>query len=215
MDFLKIIFDFFLHLDKHLNEIIANYGTLTYLILFAVIFLETGFVLIPFLPGDSLLFASGTFASDGSFNIHILYLVVAAAAVLGDTVNYWIGHFLGPKVFDMHIRFLKKEYLEKTRVFYEKYGAKTIILARFVPIVRTFAPFVAGIGAMSYGKFILYNIIGGLVWCALFVYGGFYFGNLQIVKNNFSAVILTIILISMLPGLIEYINHRTRRNKSL
>ena len=208
MDLIKTFIEFFLHLDKHLNEIIINYGTLTYLILFFVIFAETGFVFTPFLPGDSLLFAAGTFAAKGSFNIHILFLIVAAAAILGDTVNYWIGHYLGPMIFEKKIRFLKKEHLDRTHKFYEKYGGKTIILARFVPIIRTFAPFVAGIGAMSYTRFILYNIIGGLAWCALFVYGGFYFGNFEVVKNNFSVVIISIVLISVVPGFIEYFRHR-------
>jgi membrane-associated protein len=208
MDLIKTFIEFFLHLDIHLNEIIINYGTLTYLILFFVIFAETGFVFTPFLPGDSLLFAAGTFAAKGSFNIHILFLIVAAAAILGDTVNYWIGHYLGPMIFEKKIRFLKKEHLDRTHKFYEKYGGKTIILARFVPIIRTFAPFVAGIGAMSYTRFILYNIIGGLAWCALFVYGGFYFGNFEVVKNNFSVVIISIVLISVVPGFIEYFRHR-------
>ena len=208
MDLIKTFIEFFLHLDIHLNEIIINYGTLTYLILFFVIFAETGFVFTPFLPGDSLLFAAGTFAAKGSFNIHILFLIVAAAAILGDTVYYWIGHYLGPMIFEKKIRFLKKEHLDRTHKFYEKYGGKTIILARFVPIIRTFAPFVAGIGAMSYTRFILYNIIGGLAWCALFVYGGFYFGNFEVVKNNFSVVIISIVLISVVPGFIEYFRHR-------
>ncbi len=205
--------DLFLHLDKHLYEIITQYGALTYAILFGVIFAETGFVFTPFLPGDSLLFAAGTFAAIGSFNIHLLFILLSVAAILGDTVNYWIGNYFGLKIFEKNIRFLKKEHLEKTHQFYEKYGGKTIIIARFIPIIRTFAPFVAGIGTMTYAKFILFNIIGAVLWCALFVYGGYFFGNLQIVKNNFSLVILVIIFISILPGIIEFVRHKIAKNK--
>ncbi len=215
MEFIKYLIDLFLHLDVHLHSIILQYGTLTYIILFMVIFGETGLVVVPFLPGDSLLFAAGTFAAKGSFNLHLLIILLAAAAILGDTVNYWIGHFIGPKIFEKeNIRFLKKEYLEKTHKFYEKYGGKTIIIARFVPIVRTFAPFVAGIGSMSYSKFILYNIIGGVIWVVLFTAAGFYFGNIPFVKNNFSIVILTIIFISILPGIIEFIKHKMAGSKA-
>ena len=213
MEFLQYLIDLFLHLDKHLHEIISNYGTLTYVILFGVIFAETGFVLTPFLPGDSLLFAAGTFAALGSLNVHLLFLLLTVAAILGDTVNYWVGSYLGPKVFDKKIRFLKKEHLEKTHQFYEKHGGKTIIIARFVPIIRTFAPFVAGIGAMTYSKFILYNIAGAILWCALFIYGGYFFGNLPIVKNNFSIVIVVIIFISILPGIIEFARHKFANKK--
>jgi membrane-associated protein len=208
MEFLKYLFDLFLHLDKHLGELIQQYHTFTYVILFVVIFAETGFVFTPFLPGDSLLFAAGTFAAIGSLNVHLLFLILALAAIIGDTVNYWIGHYLGPKLFERNSRFLKKEYLDRTHKFYEKYGGKTILIARFVPIVRTFAPFVAGIGAMTYSKFIMFNIVGGVLWCALFVYGGYFFGNLSLIKNNFSFVILAIIFISILPGIIEYIRHK-------
>lgn len=212
MELIKELLDFVLHLDKHLNDIILQYGALTYLILFMVIFAETGLVFTPFLPGDSLLFAAGTFAAQGSFNINILFLILAAAAITGDTVNYWIGHYFGNKLFEKNSGFLKKEYLDRTHLFYEKYGGKTIILARFVPIVRTFAPFVAGIGSMTYPKFISFNVIGGAIWCALFVYGGFYFGNLAFVKNNFSLVIITIIFISILPGITEYIRHKLNKS---
>ena len=208
MEFLKFLFDVFLHLDKYLNEIISQYGTLTYGILFLVIFAETGFVFVPFLPGDSLLFAAGTFAALGSLNVHILFLLLSLAAVIGDTVNYWVGHYIGPKLFAENSRYLKKEHLERTHHFFEKYGGKTIIIARFVPIVRSFAPFVAGIGAMTYSKFILFNITGGVLWCGSFVYGGFFFGNIPVVKNNFSIVIITIIIISTLPAFVEYIRHR-------
>lgn len=208
MEFIEYLIDLFLHLDKHLHEIILQYGVLTYVILFGVIFAETGLVFTPFLPGDSLLFAAGTFAAIGSLNVHLLFILLTIAAILGDTVNYWIGNYLGPKVFEKKIRFLKKEHLEKTHQFYEKHGGKTIIIARFIPIIRTFAPFVAGIGAMTYSKFILYNVVGGVIWCALFVYGGYFFGNLPIVKNNFSIVIIVIIIISVLPGVIEFARHK-------
>lgn len=200
-----------MHLDVHLNDLIIQYGTLTYIILFAVIFAETGFVFTPFLPGDSLLFAAGTFAARGSFNENYLFFILAAAAILGDTANYWIGHFIGPKIFHReNVKFLKKEYLERTHKFYEKYGGKTIIFARFIPIIRTFAPFVAGIGSMTYSKFILYNIIGAVAWVALMVYAGFYFGNIAFVKNNFSFVIIAIIIISTLPGAVEYFRQKRK-----
>jgi len=209
MDFIKYLIDLFLHLDVHLNAIIINYGTLTYIIIFVVIFAETGLVFTPFLPGDSLLFAAGTFAASGSLNENYLFFILAGAAILGDTANYWIGHFIGPKIFqNENVRFLKKEYLERTHRFYEKYGGKTIIIARFIPIIRTFAPFVAGIGSMTYSRFIVYNIIGGAAWVALFLYGGFFFGNIETVKNHFSIVVLTIIFISILPGIIEFMRHK-------
>ncbi|MCL5029173.1 MAG: DedA family protein [Bacteroidetes bacterium] len=211
MEFIKYIIDLLLHLDVRLNDVIAQYGTLTYIILFVVIFAETGLVFTPFLPGDSLLFAAGTFAARGSFNENYLFFILAAAAILGDTANYWIGHFIGPKIFHReNVKFLKKEYLERTHKFYEKYGGKTIIIARFIPIIRTFAPFVAGIGSMTYSKFILYNIIGAVAWVAAFVYAGFYFGNIDFVKHNFSFVILAIIIISTLPGIIEYLRQRRK-----
>ncbi len=214
MEFIQYLVDLFLHLDKHLHEIILQYGTLTYVILFGVIFAETGLVFTPFLPGDSLLFAAGTFAAIGSLNVHLLFLLLTIAAILGDTVNYWIGNYFGPRVFEKKIRFLKKEHLEKTHQFYEKHGGKTIIIARFIPIIRTFAPFVAGVGAMTYSKFILFNIVGGVLWCALFVYGGYFFGNLPVVKNNFSIVIVVIIFISILPGIIEFARHKLSKQKN-
>ncbi|MCX6173452.1 MAG: DedA family protein [Ignavibacteriales bacterium] len=210
MEFLQYLIDLFLHLDKYLNEIINQYGTLTYGILFLVIFAETGFVFVPFLPGDSLLFAAGTFAVLGSLNVHYLFFLFSIAAIIGDTVNYWIGHYIGPKLFAKNSRYLKKEYLDRTHQFFEKYGGKTIIIARFVPIVRSFAPFVAGIGDMTYSKFILFNIAGGVLWCGLFVYGGFFFGNIPVIRNNFSIVIIAIIIISTLPALIEFIKHRQK-----
>lgn len=215
MEIINYLIDLFLNLDDHLHELILEYGIYTYGILFSVIFAETGFVFTPFLPGDSLLFAAGTFAAKGSFDPNLLFLLLTTAAILGDTVNYWIGHYIGMKIFDRFPKILKKEYLDRTHQFYERHGGKTIILARFVPIVRTFAPFVAGVGAMTYSKFLSYNVIGGIVWVGLFVYGGYFFGNLDFVKNNFSIVIITIILISMLPGLTEYLRHRKNAKNSL
>lgn len=209
MDFLSRLLDFVLHLDKHLSSLIQTYGVWTYLILFVIIFLETGLVVTPFLPGDSLLFAAGTFASVKALNLVWLFVILSAAAVLGDTVNYWIGHLLGPKVFHQEkSRLFKKEYLERTHHFYEKYGAETIIIARFVPIIRTFAPFVAGIGRMSYWKFISYNVIGGVAWVALFVCGGYFFGHIPFVKKNFGLVIVGIIIISTIPAAVEFFRHR-------
>lgn len=205
MEYLQDLLDFFLHIDKHLGEVIAQYGTWTYIILFVVIFCETGLVVTPFLPGDSMLFAAGSFAALGVINPHLLFLILAVAAILGDTANYMIGHYIGPKAFKSNGRFLKKEYLDKTHRFFEKYGGKTIIIARFVPIVRTFAPFVAGVGEMTYPKFILYNIVGGLAWVAICVYSGYFFGNIPIIKQNFSFVIIAIILISVLPMVIEFL----------
>lgn len=213
METINYLIDLFLHLDAHLHELILQYGTITYVILFLVIFAETGFVVTPFLPGDSLLFAAGTFAALGSFDVILLFVLLTAAAIIGDTVNYWIGHYIGPKVFQKENRFIKKEYLERTHIFYEKYGGKTIIIARFVPIVRTFAPFVAGVGAMTYSKFIFFNIIGGIIWVGLFVFGGYFFGNIPVVKNNFSIVIIVIILLSLLPGIIEFIRHRLNKKE--
>jgi len=200
--------DLFLHLDKHLNEVIQTYGVWTYGILFVIVFLETGIVATPFLPGDSLLFAAGTFAATGSLKVSVLFFLLGFAAIAGDTVNYWIGHAIGPRAFKDNLRFLKREDLDRTHRFYEKYGGKTVVLARFVPIVRTFAPFVAGVGSMSYGRFIGYNVIGGIAWTAMFIFGGYYFGNLPMVKHNFSLVILVIILISVMPVVIEFLKHR-------
>jgi membrane-associated protein len=211
LETIKELFDLFLHLDKHLNEIILNYGAFTYLILFLIIFCETGLVITPFLPGDSLLFAAGTFAARGSLDVSLLFFILCAAAVLGDSVNYMLGKYIGPKVFEGEkIKFLKKEHLDRTHAFYEKHGGVTIIIARFIPIIRTFAPFVAGIGSMTYFKFISYNIIGGIAWVALFVFGGYFFGNLPFVKNNFSIVIIAIIIISVMPGVIEFLRHRKK-----
>jgi membrane-associated protein len=209
MDTIKFLIDLFLHLDEYLAQIITQYGMWTYGLLFFVIFMETGFVVTPFLPGDSLLFAAGTFAALGSLNVWLLAGLLMVAAILGDTVNYWIGHYLGDRAYN--IRWIKKEYLDKTHAFFEKHGGKTIFLARFVPIVRTFAPFVAGIGRMSYGYFISYNFAGGIVWVALFTFAGYFFGNIPFVRNNFEFVIIAIILISVVPIFIEW--WKARREK--
>ena len=214
MEIIQYLIDLFLHLDEHLHDIIVAYGTWTYGLLFLVIFMETGFVVTPFLPGDSLLFAAGTFASPalGSpLNIWLLWLLLVIAAVGGDTVNYWIGHYIGPRAFSGEVKFLKKEYLDRTHTFYEKHGGKTIILARFVPIIRTFAPFVAGVGAMTYGHFISYNVIGGLLWVTLFTFGGYFFGNLPFVKDHFSLVVIAIILISVMPAVWEVFKEKAKK----
>jgi len=204
MKLLTNFIDFILHLDKYLSVIIQNYGAFTYLLLFLIVFAETGLVITPFLPGDSLLFAAGTFAAIGSLNVWILFAILALAAILGDTINYSIGKYLGSKAFKKYPKIFRKQYLDKTHNFYEKHGNKTIVLARFVPIVRTFAPFVAGVGKMKYLNFLLYNIVGGLVWVALFVFGGYYFGNIPAVKNNFSLVIIVIIILSFMPIVWEW-----------
>jgi len=213
MEYVRWFVDLFLHLDKHMAEVIAAYGPYTYGLLFAIVFLETGLVVTPILPGDSLLFAAGTFAALGSLNLWLTVGLLCAAAILGDTVNYAIGKYLGPKVFHFEkSRFFNPDHLRKTHAFYEKYGGKTIIIARFVPIVRTFAPFVAGIGAMSYGKFLAYNVVGGILWVFVCVFAGYFFGNLPIVKNNFSLAIIAIVIISVLPAVVEYIRHRRERS---
>jgi membrane-associated protein len=209
VEFLKDFLDLFLHLDVHLNAVIRDYGTWTYFILFLIVFCETGLVVTPILPGDSLLFAAGTFAAIGSLDVTWLLILLTFAAVLGDAVNYAIGHFMGPKVFSRADgRIFKKEYLDRTHQFYEKYGGKTIIVARFVPIVRTFAPFVAGVGSMTYAKFASYNVIGGVLWVVVCVGAGYAFGNIPVVKDNFTLVILGIIFVSILPGIIEYLRQR-------
>ncbi|MFH1907848.1 MAG: DedA family protein [Chloroflexota bacterium] len=208
MQILLQIVDIFLHLDIYLSQVISTYGLWTYALLFIVIFMETGFVVTPFLPGDSLLFAAGTFAALGALNPLVLIVLLIAAAIAGDTVNYWIGHAIGARAFSGEIKWIKKEYMERTHAFFEKHGGKTIFLARFVPIVRTFAPFVAGVGKMSYGYFIFYNVFGGIVWVALFVAAGYFFGNIDFVKHNFSLVIIAIILISILPMVVEAVKAR-------
>ena len=213
MELIQTIIDLFLHLDKHLGNLIQQIGAWTYVPLFFVIFMETGFVITPFLPGDSLIFAAGTLAAlpESPLNIVVLFLGLAAAAILGDTVNYWIGHYIGPRAFSGEVRFLKKEYLDRTHAFFEKYGGKTIILARFVPIVRTFAPFVAGVGEMTYGRFITYNVVGAIAWVTIFLWMGYFFGNLPFVQDHFTLIVIAIILISVLPMVYEFIKARFGR----
>jgi membrane-associated protein len=216
MEPIKFVIDLVLHMDKFLPQVIQTFGIWTYLLLFLIIFMETGFVVTPFLPGDSLLFAAGAIAAVApkELNVFVLWIVLFAAAFLGDTANYWIGHFIGPRAFSGDVRFLKKEYIDKTQAFYEKYGGKTIFLARFVPIIRTFAPFVAGVGRMRYGYFITYNIIGALVWTLLCTFGGYFFGNLPFVKDNFSLVIIAIVIISLLPAVYEYFHSVKEQKKT-
>jgi membrane-associated protein len=211
MQVIKFLIDFILHLDVHLGQIIASYGVLTYAILFAIIFIETGLVVMPFLPGDSLLFAAGAFAALGSFNIFYLLILLGLAATLGDTANYWIGHFFGEAMIANPRIPIKKEHIEKTKKFFDKHGGKTIILARFVPIVRTFAPFVAGVGKMHYSTFISFNIIGGIAWVMLFTLAGYFFGNIPTVKHNFTLVIFVIIGLSVVPMVYEALKAKTNK----
>ncbi len=216
MEWISYFFDLFLHLDHHLGEVIKQYGAWTYVILMVIIFCETGFVVTPFLPGDSLLFAAGIFAAPPYHALDPLWLValLSGAAIAGDTVNYWIGAYIGPRAFGGKVRFLKKEYLDRTHAFFEKYGGKTIVIARFVPIVRTFAPFVAGVGAMTYSKFIFYNVSGGIAWVTIFVLGGYFFAKQPIVKDNFSLIVLAIIALSVLPMGYEFLRARRERRRA-
>lgn len=212
MEYISHFIDLFLHLDKHLGELVKEYGTWTYLVLFVIVFCETGLVVTPILPGDSLLFAAGAIAALGSLNPQLLVILLTIAAVLGDAVNYQIGRYIGPAVFKQEdSKFFKRAHLEKTHEFYERYGGKTIIIARFVPIVRTFAPFIAGVGQMSYSQFALYNVVGAILWVVIGVYAGYLFGGLEVVKNNFSLIIIAIVLISLLPAGFEF--WRARREK--
>ena len=215
LEWIKWFIDFVLHMDEQLPKIIQSIGIWTYLALFAVIFIETGVVIMPFLPGDSLLYATGAIAANpaNAINPLLMYVLLAVAAILGDTANYWIGHFIGPKVFASNSRWFKREYLERTQAFYEKHGGKTIFLARFIPIIRTFAPFVAGVGKMRYSYFISYNVFGGIVWTGLFLGAGYFFGSLPFVQKNFELIILAIIVVSVLPAILEVIKER-RANKS-
>jgi membrane-associated protein len=211
MDLIRHLIDVLLHLDRHLSTVIQDYGMWTYLILFLIIFCETGLVVTPILPGDSLLFAVGTFAARGALDINLVLILLSVAAVAGDTLNYAIGYRLGPQVFRKEgVRFLNREYLDRTHQFYERHGAKTIVIARFVPIVRTFAPFVAGIGRMSYSRFVVYNVVGGVGWIVILVLGGYAFGNIPVVKQNFTLVIFAIIILSILPGVVEFLRQRAR-----
>ncbi len=217
MDFFQFIIDFVLHIDVHLAQLVAEYGTWVYVILFLIIFCETGLVITPFLPGDSLLFVAGALASIGSnhINIHLLVLSLIIAAILGDAVNYMIGKFFGEKLFsNPDSKIFKQSYLKKTHEFYEKHGGKTIILARFVPIVRTFAPFVAGMGRMSYKHFASFNVIGGIAWVAIFSYAGFFFGELEFVKKNLSVLIIAIIFVSIIPAIVEILRNRRESKKA-
>ncbi len=204
MELLKEFIDLFLHLDTHLDQIFSDYGTQTYIILALVVFCETGLVVTPFLPGDSLLFAVGALSAGSALNIHLVVIILLVAAILGDAVNYQVGKFIGPKVFEKKdSKIFRQSYLKRTQDFYDKYGGKAIIIARFVPIVRTFAPFLAGVGEMSYPKFFSYNVIGAMLWVGIIAYAGYFFGELDIVKNNFSLVILGIIIVSVLPAVYE------------
>lgn len=212
VEFIKYLFDFILHIDVHLGELIADYGILVYGILFGIIFLETGLVVTPFLPGDSLIFAAGAFAAIGSLNPFVIFGLLALAAILGDTVNYWIGHFFGERILANPKIPINQEHIEKTNQFFEKHGGKTIILARFMPFIRTFAPFVAGIGRMHYGKFISYNVIGGMLWVGLFTFVGYFFGNFPAVKHNFSLIIIAIIGISVLPALLHVLQSKLKKS---
>ena len=209
MNIITSLIDIFLHLDEHLEKVLQQFGAFTYLFLYLIIFAETGLVVAPFLPGDSLLFVAGTLAGSGHLNIVSIYLGILASAIIGDTLNYAIGNKIGPKVFSKgNSKIFKKEYLEKTREFYAKHGAKTIILARFLPILRTFAPFVAGIGNMHYRTFLFYNFLGGFLWVTLFTFAGYFFGGLEVVQTNFHYVVVGIIFVSIIPLVIEYAKHK-------
>jgi membrane-associated protein len=217
MDLLKTLLDFVLHIDKYLQDWVSTYQAITYLILFTIIFMETGFVITPFLPGDSLLFAAGTIAAmdNQPLNIFVLIIVLICAAFSGDNTNYFIGKFLGGRVYEKNYRLIKREYLDKTHAFYEKHGGKTIIIARFMPIIRTFAPFVAGVGKMTYTRFLSFSIIGNIIWVISFSTAGYFFGNIPFVKNNFTIVILTIIFVSLLPMIIAFVRTRMAKKENL
>ena len=215
MEFFSFIIDFILHIDQHLTELAAQYGVWIYGILFLIIFCETGLVVMPLLPGDSLLFAAGSIAAIGKMNIHLMVVLLIIAAILGDAVNFMIGKYFGEKLFaNPNSKIFKQSHLQKTQQFYAKHGGKTIILARFIPIVRTFAPFVAGMGHMSYHHFLAYNVIGGVLWVTIFSYLGYFFGNMDIVKDNLSLVLVAIIVLSILPAIIEIIRHKRAANKA-
>jgi membrane-associated protein len=209
MDFILFLVDFIIHIDRHLTELALAYGPWLFLILFLIIFAETGLVVTPILPGDSMLFVTGAIAATGAFNVHLMAVTLIVAAILGDSTNYQIGKFLGVKVFEReNSRIFKREYLERTHAFYERHGGRTIIIARFAPIVRTFAPFIAGVGAMTYPRFFAYNVIGGVLWVASFTYAGYFFGNLPVIRQNLSLLIVAIVVISFLPGIIQFLRRR-------
>jgi membrane-associated protein len=210
MDFLLQLLDFFRHLDAHLADLIRDHGRWIYGILFAIIFCETGLVVTPILPGDSLLFAAGALAAKGQMNIALLWLMLVVAAVAGDNMNYWIGHHVGLRVFKDDARILKTSYLRRTEAFFEKYGGKTVVLARFMPIVRTYAPFVAGASRMPYSRYLMYSVSGGVLWISIFLMGGFFFGNIPFVQEHFEWVVILVIVISVLPAVFEFIKHRRR-----
>ncbi len=207
------LIDFILHVDRHLTEFVAAYGVYVYALLFLIVFVETGLVVMPLLPGDSLLFAAGAIAATGAMDPALLCLLLFVAAVLGDTVNYHVGKYIGPKVFEYDSRWIKKEYLLRTQAFFDRHGGKTIIFARFVPIVRTFAPFVAGVGTMQYSRFLMFNVVGAFAWVVSFVLLGYFFGNLPVVKENFTLVIFAIIILSVMPGVIEFLRHKLAADK--
>lgn len=208
MDYIPQLVDFVLHVDQHLTELVRQYGGWTYAILFAIIFMETGLVVTPFLPGDSLLFAAGALAARGAIGVGWLYVLLVAAAIVGDSLNYWIGSVIGPRAFSGRVKFLKQEHLQKTEEFFLKYGGKTIVIARFIPIVRTYAPFVAGAGSMPYGRFVFFNVSGAFLWITIFLLGGYFFGNIPVVEENFGLVVIVIIILSVLPAVWEIYNHR-------
>jgi membrane-associated protein len=214
MELVMMLIDFVLHIDRHLRALCTDYGTWVYVILFVIVFCETGLVVTPFLPGDSLLFAVGSMAAIGALDLAGVMLILIVAAILGDTVNYAAGHYVGPKVFhEDHGRFLNKEYLLRTHRFYEKHGGKTIVIARFLPIIRTFAPFVAGIGSMSYPRFLFFNVFGGVLWVLLFVLSGYWFGNMPVVQKNFSLVIIALVLIPAIPSVVEVVRIQLARRR--
>ena len=215
MEFIPDLVDFILHVDDHLTELVSQYGGWTYAILFLIILAETGLVITPFLPGDSLLFAAGAISARGGLHPAALFGLLSVAAILGDSVNYWIGSTLGRRVFEGRVKFIKRDHLVKTEEFYAKYGGKTIIIARFIPIVRTYAPFVAGAARMDYSRFIFFNVTGALLWMFVFVLGGYWFGNIPAVQENFGLVVIGIILVSVMPPVLEYIGSRRRRRAAL
>lgn len=215
MELIHTLIDFVLHIDKHLTVLVSEYGTLTFLILFAIIFCETGLVVTPFLPGDSLLFAAGAIAAlDGSgLNVHLLVVLMIIAAFTGNLLNYSVGRYIGPRVFEGNYRFIKKEYLDRTKKFFDNYGSMTIVYTRFAPILRTFAPFIAGVGQMKYPRFMLYNFIGGVLWVVIFTYAGYYFGNLPFVQQNFEVIVLGIIGISLIPSIFLFLKAKLEKKE--